>query len=219
MSVGFAKKVVVTKEETTIIGGECNKEDLQHHIMLLKANLQGETFESNRLKLRERLARLEGGAAIIHVGALSEVEMLEKKDRIDDALSATRSSLEAGVVIGGGYSLLNCLPELLNLDYNNEDEKLGIDIVLKAISKPNEAILNNAGLTKPEIDYNLKNTTGLNVRTKQVEDLMASGVIDSAKVVMSAITNSITVSSMFLTIECAIINRGDVIEKNPGMFC
>jgi chaperonin GroEL len=219
MSVGYAKKVVITKEDTTIIGGEGDKEKLEKHVLLLKANLQEEPFEVNKIKLKERLSKLEGGAAIIHVGALSEVEMLEKKDRIDDALSATRSALEQGVVIGGGYSLLNCLPELLNLDYNNEDEKLGIDIVIKAISKPNEAILNNAGLTKPEIDYNLKNTTGLNVRTKQVEDLMTSGVIDSAKVVMSAITNSITVSSMFLTIECAIINRGDVIEKNPGMFC
>lgn len=214
--LGRAEKVVVDKRNTTIINGAGDKNKITQHIALLSANLKNEPYEMNKLKISERLAKLQGGAAIIHVGALSEVEMLEKKDRIDDALSATRAAIEEGVVIGGGWAYLNCLGELLNIDFNNDDEKLGIDIVFKAIQAPYEAIINNAGLkdVKDKVMVSVSNHQGLNVRSNQIEDLLAAGIIDPAKVTRSAIENAISVASMFLTTECCIINEFKPIEKD-----
>lgn len=214
--LGRAEKVVITKESTTIINGKGNKDKITAHTSLLSAQYSNEPYEMNKLKIKERLAKLQGGAAIIHVGALSEVEMLEKKDRIDDALSATRAAIEEGVVIGGGWTYLNCIDDLTSLDFANEDEKLGIDIVIKAIQVPYSTILSNAGITFDlnKVVISNKNTQGLNVRTNKVEDLFESGIIDPAKVTRTAIENAISVSSMFLTTECCIINEFKPIEKS-----
>ena len=213
-TIGKAEKVIVTRDTTTIINGKGSDINLSVHISQLYSQLEAEPYEMNQMKIRERLAKLQGGAAIIHVGALSEVEMLEKKDRIDDALSATRAAIEEGVVIGGGYALANCIEELTNVDFDNEDEKLGIDIIMKAINAPSQTILDNAGIElTSNIKCTVKNTNGYNVRTNKWEDFFESGIIDPAKVTRSAIENAISVASMFLTTECCIINEYEVLER------
>lgn len=215
-NLGTAEKVVINKETTTIINGKGNKQKIAEHITLLTAQYNNEPYEMNKLKIQERLAKLKGGAAIIHVGALSEVEMLEKKDRIDDALSATRAAIEEGVVIGGGWAYLNCLEDLTNLNYENQDEKLGIDIIINAIQTPYKTILENAGMEPEPHDVILgnKNNRGFNVRTCNYENLFESGIIDPAKVARTSIENAISVASMFLTTECCIINEFKPIEKD-----
>jgi chaperonin GroEL len=205
--LGSADKVTVTKDNTTIINGHGDREALNNHLKLLKYQMINEGVEINKLKLKERLAKLQGGAAIIHVGGISEVEMLEKKDRIDDALNATRAALEEGVVIGGGYALLNSMEDVLNTDYETEDEKLGIDIILKAIQAPHHEIYKNAGITPEEITTGKNNTLGYNLRSNTTQDFFEVGVIDPAKVTRVACENAVSVAGMFLTTECVIINE------------
>lgn len=214
--LGKAEKIIVNKDSTTIINGHGDKEKIKQHVAMINAQLQAEPYEMNKLKYRERLAKLQGGAAIIHVGALSEVEMLEKKDRIDDALSATRAAIEEGIVPGGGVTYLKCGTALTELKESvSKDEGLGVEVILRAISKPFETILDNAGMHFEDLsEINNKNNLGLNVRTGKVEDMIESGIIDPAKVTRTAIENAVSVAGMFLTTECCIINEFDSVEKS-----
>lgn len=207
--LGYCEKAVITKDSTTIINGCGKREDIETHAKLLVSQYNASEFESDKIKIRERLAKLQGGAAIIHVGALSEVEMLEKKDRIDDALSATRAAIEEGVVIGGGNCFINCIGELKKIKAENKDEELGIKIIIEAIKAPFKSICSNAGIDPNDYitDNELKNKIGLNIRTGKLEDLFKSGIIDPAKVSRTAIENSISIAGMFLTTECVIVNK------------
>ena len=208
--LGTASNVTVTKENTTIVNGAGAKEAIAARVAQIKAQIQQTTSDYDREKLQERLAKLAGGVAVLHIGAPSEVEMKEKKDRVDDALSATRAAIAEGIVPGGGVAYIRALSALDNVKGENDDETTGIEIVSRAIEEPLRQILANAGLEGAVIVQKVREGSGdfgYNARTDKYENLLAAGVIDPAKVTRVALENAASIAGMFLTTECVIAEK------------
>ena len=214
--LGRAEKIEVNKENTTIINGAGAKDAIAARVAQIKAQIEKTTSDYDREKLQERLAKLAGGVAVLHIGAPSEVEMKEKKDRVDDALSATRAAIAEGIVPGGGVAYIRCVAQLEGLKGDNDDETTGIMIVKRAIEEPLRQIVANAGVEGAVVVQKVKEGTGdfgYNARTDKYENLMAAGVIDPAKVTRVALENAASIAGMFLTTECVIAEKK---EENPA---
>ncbi|MDE5916443.1 MAG: chaperonin GroEL [Duncaniella sp.] len=214
--LGRAEKITVNKENTTIVNGAGNKEAIASRIAMIKTQIEQTTSDYDREKLQERLAKLAGGVAVLHIGAPSEVEMKEKKDRVDDALSATRAAIAEGIVPGGGVAYIRCVKSLENLKGANDDETTGINIVLRAIEEPLRQIVANAGEEGAVVVQKVKDGNadfGYNARTGNYENLLAAGVIDPAKVTRVALENAASIAGMFLTTSCVIADKK---EDNPA---
>ena len=214
--LGEAEKVTVDKENTTIVNGKGDKELIAERVAQIKAQIEKTTSDYDREKLHERLAKLAGGVAVLYVGAPSEVEMKEKKDRVDDALSATRAAVAEGIVPGGGVAYIRCVESLETLQGDNDDENTGIQIVKRAIEEPLRQIVANAGLEGAIIVQKVKDGAGdfgFNACTDKYENFFETGVIDPAKVTRVALENAASIAGMFLTTECVI---SDKKEENPA---
>ena len=214
--LGHANRVTVNKENTTIVNRDGDKDSIATRVAQIKAQIAQSTSDYDREKLQERLAKLAGGVAVLHVGAPSEVEMKEKKDRVDDALSAPRAAIAEGIVAGGGVAYIRCLDALKNLKGENDDEQTGIAIVERAIEEPLRQIASNAGVEGAVVVQKVRDAEGnfgYNARTDKYEDLMANGVIDPAKVTRVALENAASIAGMFLTTECVIADKK---EENPA---
>ncbi|MGP1549038.1 MAG: chaperonin GroEL [Prevotella sp.] len=216
--LGSCEKVVVSKDNTTIVDGSGDKELIAARVTQIKNEIQNTTSSYDKEKLQERLAKLSGGVAVLYVGANSEVEMKEKKDRVDDALCATRAAIEEGVVAGGGTTYIRALNTLRNLNGDNQDEQTGIRIIERAIEEPLRQIVINAGgegavvvqkVREGEGDY------GYNARTDQYEDLRKAGIVDPAKVARVALENAASIAGMFLTTECLIVDNPEPMPEAP----
>ena len=208
--LGSANLVTITKENTTIVNRDSNKEAIAARVAQIKAQMEQTSSSYDREKLQERLAKLAGGVAVLHIGAPSEVEMKEKKDRVDDALSATRAAIAEGIVPGGGVAYIRCLKALEGLKGENDDETTGIDIVRRAIEEPLRQISYNAGVEGAVVVQKVSEGTadfGYNARTDCYENLLAAGVIDPAKVTRVALENAASIAGMFLTTECVIADK------------
>ena len=218
--LGRAKRIVVDKDNTTIIDGAGKKSEIEGRIKQIRAQIDETTSDYDREKLQERLAKLVGGVAVIRVGAATEIEMKEKKARVEDALHATRAAVEEGVVPGGGVALIRALSSLDHLRAG-EDEKVGIGIIRKALEDPARWIATNAGWEGSVVVDKIKNNKGpfgFNAATEEFEDLMKAGIIDPTKVVRSALQNAASVASLLLTTECMVAEKPD--ERGsaaPGM--
>ena len=215
--LGSAQKITVDKDNTTIVSGAGAKEQIEARVSQIKAQIEKTTSDYDREKLQERLAKLAGGVAVIYVGAASEVEMKEKKDRFDDALNATRAALEEGIIPGGGVAFIRAIKALDNLKGENEDEETGIQIVRRALEEPLRQIVANAGMEGSVVVNKVKELQGdfgFNARTEVYEDLHASGVIDPTKVARVAIENAASIASMILTTECVL---SEIKEEAPAM--
>ncbi len=216
--LGKAKRIEVTKDYTTIIEGAGKKKDIQARCEQIRRQIEETTSEYDREKLQERLAKLAGGVAVIRVGAATETELKEKKDRTDDALNATRAAIEEGFVPGGGVALLRARKVLDNLKLNG-DEGLGVTLMKKTMAVPLIQIVNNAGLNGELICAKLeeeKDNVGLNADTGQVEDLIKAGIIDPAKVIRCALQNAVSVASMIITTECLVADIPEKKEDKGG---
>ena len=214
--LGTAEKVTVNKETSTIVNGAGNKDAIAARVAQIKSQIETTTSDYDREKLQERLAKLAGGVAVLHIGAPSEVEMKEKKDRVDDALSATRAAIAEGIVPGGGVAYIRCLAALKDLKGDNDDEQTGIAIVERAIEEPLRQIAANAGVEGAVVVQKVsegKGDFGYNARTDKYENLLAAGVIDPAKVTRVALENAASIAGMFLTTECVIADKK---EENPA---
>ena len=211
--LGRAESITIDKDNTTIVGGAGDKAAIQARIAQIKAQIENTTSDYDREKLQERLAKLAGGVAVLYIGAASEVEMKEKKDRVDDALHATRAAVEEGIVPGGGIAYIRAIAELDKLKADSEDENTGIMIVKRALEEPLRQIIANAGGEGSIIVQKVKegkDDFGYNARTEQYENLIKSGVIDPTKVSRVALENAASVAGMILTTECALV---DIKEK------
>ena len=216
--LGTADKVSVTKDNTTIVNGSGSKESIQARIAQIKNEISNTTSSYDKEKLQERLAKLSGGVAVLYVGANSEVEMKEKKDRVDDALCATRAAIEEGVVVGGGITYIRAQEALKSVKGDNADEQTGINIVVRSIEEPLRQIVANAGGEGAVVVNKVresKGDNGYNARTDSYEDLRAAGVIDPAKVARVALENAASIAGMFLTTECLIVDKPE--EQAPAM--
>ncbi len=214
--LGRAEKITVNKENTTIVNGMGSKDSIAARVAQIKAQIDTTTSDYDREKLQERLAKLAGGVAVLYIGAASEVEMKEKKDRVDDALSATRAAIAEGIVPGGGVAYIRCIPALDGLKGANEDETTGIEIVKRAIEEPLRQITANAGVEGAVVVQKVKDGEGdfgYNARTDTYENFFAAGVIDPAKVTRVALENAASIAGMFLTTECVIADKK---EENPA---
>ena len=208
--LGTAEKITIDKENTTIINGAGSKESIQDRVNQIKNEIASTTSSYDKEKLQERIAKLAGGVAVLYVGANSEVEMKEKKDRVDDAFYATRAAIEEGVVAGGGSTYIHALDALKELKGDNQDEQTGINIVERAIEEPLRQIVANAGGEGAVVVQKVregKNDFGYNARTGVYEDLRKAGVIDPAKVSRVALENAASIAGMFLTTECIIVDK------------
>ena len=215
--LGTAKKVTISKDNTTIVDGAGEKEAIKDRVAQIKNEIAASTSSYDKEKLQERLAKLSGGVAVLYVGANSEVEMKEKKDRVDDALCATRAAMEEGVVVGGGTTYIRAQEALKNLKGENADEQTGINIVCRAIEEPLRQIIANAGGEGAVVVNKVregKGDYGYNARKDVYEDLRAAGVIDPAKVSRVALENAASIAGMFLTTECLIVDK---VEDTPAM--
>ncbi|GHT37882.1 60 kDa chaperonin [Bacteroidia bacterium] len=221
--LGSAEKVIVNKDNTTVVNGAGDKDNIQARIGQLKTQIEATTSDYDKEKLQERLAKLSGGVAVLYVGAPSEVEMKEKKDRVNDALSATRAAIEEGTVPGGGVAYIRAIDVLEGLKGENEDETTGIEIVKRAIEEPLRQIVINAGKEGAVVVQKVKEGKGdygYNARTDVYENLCATGVIDPAKVTRVALENAASIAGMFLTTECVIAEKKEETPAppmNPGM--
>lgn len=214
--LGSAEKVTIDKDTTTIVNGDGDKEGINNRIGQIRTQIEKTTSDYDREKLQERLAKLAGGVAVLYVGAPSEVEMKEKKDRVEDALSATRAAVEEGTVPGGGVAYVRAIEVLENLKGENEDETTGIEIVKRAIEEPLRQIVSNAGKEGAVVVQKVregKADFGYNARNDQYENLYETGVIDPAKVTRVALENAASIAGMFLTTECVITDKK---EDNPA---
>ena len=214
--LGRAEKITVNKENTMIVNGMGSKDSIAARVAQIKAQIETTTSDYDREKLQERLAKLAGGVAVLYIGAASEVEMKEKKDRVDDALSATRAAIAEGIVPGGGVAYIRCIPALDGLKGANEDETTGIEIVKRAIEEPLRQITANAGVEGAVVVQKVKDGEGdfgYNARTDTYENFFAAGVIDPAKVTRVALENAASIAGMFLTTECVIADKK---EENPA---
>ena len=215
--LGRAEKITVNKENTTIVNGMGSKDSIAARVAQIKAQIETTTSDYDREKLQERLAKLASGVAVLYIGAASEVEMKEKKDRVDDALSATRAAIAEGIVPGGGVAYIRCIPALDGLKGANEDETTGIEIVKRAIEEPLRQITANAGVEGAVVVQKVKDGEGdfgYNARTDTYENFFAAGVIDPAKVTRVALENAASIAGMFLTTECVIVEKK---EDKPEM--
>lgn len=215
--LGTAQKITVDKDNTTVVSGAGDKAAIEGRVSQIRSQIEKTTSDYDREKLQERLAKLAGGVAVIYVGAASEVEMKEKKDRFDDALHATRAALEEGIIPGGGVAFIRAISALDNLKGENEDEQTGIQIVRRALEEPLRQIVANAGMEGSVVVNKVKELegdNGFNARTEVYEDLHASGVIDPTKVARVAIENAASIASMILTTECVL---SEIKEETPAM--
>ena len=215
--LGTCDKVVVSKDNTTIVNGAGQKQDIADRVAQIKNEIANTTSSYDKEKLQERLAKLAGGVAVLYVGANSEVEMKEKKDRVDDALCATRAAIEEGVVAGGGVTYVRALESLKDVKGDNADEQTGINIVERAIEEPLRQIVINAGGEGAVVVQKVlegKGDFGYNARLDKYEDLREAGVIDPAKVARVALENAASIAGMFLTTECLIVDKP---EEKPAM--
>jgi chaperonin GroEL len=215
--LGRAEKITVDKDNTTIVNGNGSKDAIQARIGEIKAQIDKTTSDYDREKLQERLAKLAGGVAVLYIGAATEVEMKEKKDRVDDALHATRAAVEEGIVPGGGVALIRASKALENLKGANDDEQTGIAIIVRAIEEPLRQIVANAGGEGAVVVDKVrsgKDDFGYNARTESYENLIEAGVIDPTKVVRVALENAASIAGMLLTTECVI---SDIKEDLPAM--
>ena len=214
--LGTAEKVAITKENTTIVNGAGDKNDIAERAAQIKKQMETTTSDYDREKLQERLAKLSGGVAVIYVGAASEVEMKEKKDRVDDALSATRAAVEEGIVPGGGVAYIRAEEAVKAIKADNEDEQTGINIIARAIEEPLRIICDNAGVEGSVVIQKIKEGKGdfgYNARMDKYENLFEAGVIDPTKVARIALQNAASVAGMLLTTECVIADKK---EENPA---
>ena len=217
--LGHANTITVSKENTTIVNRDGNKDAIAARVAQIKAQIATTTSDYDREKLQERLAKLAGGVAVLHVGAPSEVEMKEKKDRVDDALSATRAAIAEGIVPGGGVAYIRSLDRLTDLKGANDDEQTGIDIVKRAIEEPLRQIAANAGVEGAVVVQRVrdgKDDFGYNARTGEYENLLSAGVIDPAKVTRVALENAASIAGMFLTTECVIAEKKEDTPAAPA---
>ncbi len=214
--LGKAESVTLDKDNTTIVDGKGKKNDIQARINQIKSQIEVTTSDYDKEKLQERLAKLSGGVAVLYVGAATEVEMKEKKDRVDDALHATRAAVEEGIVAGGGTAFIRTISSLDQLEGENNDEKTGIQIVKRAIEEPLRQIAENAGLEGSIVVQKVKDGKGdfgFNARTETYEKLFSIGVIDPTKVTRIALENSASIAGMVLTTECVVADKP---EENPA---
>jgi chaperonin GroEL len=215
--LGTCEKVTISKDNTTIVDGAGAKEAIADRVAAIKNEIANTTSSYDKEKLQERLAKLSGGVAVLYVGANSEVEMKEKKDRVDDALCATRAAIEEGVVAGGGTTYVRALDALATVNGDNADEQTGINIVARAIEEPLRQIVINAGGEGAVVVQKVregKGDFGYNAHTGVYEDLRQCGVIDPAKVARVALENAASIAGMFLTTECLIVDKP---EEKPAM--
>jgi chaperonin GroEL len=213
--LGTAEKVNIDKDNTTVVNGSGNKEDIEARINQIKAQIESTTSDYDKEKLQERLAKLAGGVAILYVGAATEVEMKEKKDRVDDALSATRAAVEEGIVAGGGVALARAIAALDKVKVDNEDQATGVEIVKTALTAPLKTIVDNAGKEGAVIVQKViegKDNYGYNAREDKFENLAEAGIIDPTKVTRLAIENASSIASLILTTECVV---SDIPEDEP----
>ncbi|MCY7350587.1 MAG: chaperonin GroEL [Cytophagaceae bacterium] len=214
--LGQAEKIIIDKDNTTIVNGIGLKEDITGRVNQIKAQIENTTSDYDREKLQERLAKLSGGVAILYIGAATEVEMKEKKDRVDDALHATRAAVEEGIVAGGGVAFIRAIKALDGLKGANEDQTTGINIVRQAIESPLRTIVANAG-GEGSVVVNAvkagKDDFGYNAREDRYENLIAAGIIDPTKVTRLALENAASIAGMLLTTECVV---ADKVEENPA---
>jgi len=222
--LGKAEKVTVDKDNTTIVGGAGKKADITARVNQIKAQIESTTSDYDKEKLQERLAKLAGGVAVLYVGAATEVEMKEKKDRVDDALAATRAAVEEGIVPGGGVAYIRAIASLDKLKGLNEDENTGIQIVRRAIEEPLRQICANCGIEGSIVVQKVKegkDDYGFNARTEKYENLLKAGVIDPAKVSRVALENAASVAAMLLTTDCVLAEKKEDAPAmpmgNPGM--
>ena len=216
--LGRAEKITVNKDNTVIVNGLGSKESIEARVAQIKAQIEVSTSDYDKEKMQERLAKLAGGVAVLYIGAASEVEMKEKKDRVDDALSATRAAIAEGIVPGGGVAYIRCIDALEGLKGANEDETTGIEIIRRAIEAPMRQIMANAGLEGAVILQKVregKGDYGFNARTGVYENFFEAGVIDPAKVTRVALENAASIAGMFLTTECVIADKKE--ENAPAM--
>jgi len=213
--LGDAEKISIDKDNTTIVSGKGKKEEIQGRISQIKAQIETTTSDYDKEKLQERLAKLAGGVAVIYVGAVSEVEMKERKDRFDDALNATRAAIEEGIIPGGGVGYLRAIESMSKLKGENEDEETGIQIIRRALEEPMRQIVENCGLEGSVVVQKVKEgkgAYGYNARTDIYEDLFKAGVIDPTKVARVALENAVSIAGMLVTTECVVAEHKD---ENP----
>jgi chaperonin GroEL len=220
--LGTAEKVTIDKEDTTIVNGAGDKEQIKARVNQIKQQITVTTSDYDKEKLQERLAKLSGGVAVIYIGAASEVEMKEKKDRVDDSLHATRAAIEEGIVAGGGVAYIRAIKALDGLKGDNEDQTTGIDIIKRAIEEPLRQIAINAGKEGAVVVQTVKagkNDFGYNAQTDKFENLFESGVIDPAKVTRIALENAASIAGMFLTTEAVVVEEKEEqpAAPPPGM--
>ncbi len=218
--LGTAKRVVVDKDNTTIVDGAGKSEDIKGRVKQIRAQIEDSTSDYDREKLQERLAKLVGGVAVVHVGAATEVEMKEKKDRVEDALNATRAAVEEGIVPGGGTALIRVAKVLNDIKPADDDELAGVNIIRRAIEEPLRQIAHNAGFEGSVIAEKVregKDGFGFNAATGEYEDLIKAGVIDPKKVTRTALQNAASVASLLLTTECAIAEKPEPKKDAPAM--
>jgi chaperonin GroEL len=217
--LGRAKSIVVDKENTTIVEGYGKSSEIQGRVNQIRRQIEETTSDYDREKLQERLAKLAGGVAVINVGAATETEMKEKKARVEDALHATRAAVEEGIVPGGGVALLRCIPAIEALKPSNEDERIGIDIVKRAVEYPTRALADNAGMEGSVVVEEVKRrkgNEGYNVSDDTYEDLVKAGVVDPKKVTRTALQNAASIAGLLLTTEALITEIPEKDKKSPG---
>jgi chaperonin GroEL len=218
--LGTCKKVNIDRDNTTIIDGAGSREAIEGRVKQIRAQIEETTSDYDREKLQERLAKIVGGVAVIRVGAATEIEMKEKKARVEDALNATRAAADEGIVPGGGVALLRTLPALNEMKLEIHDEQMGVNIIKRALEEPIRQIANNAGFEGSVVAEHVKNqkgANGFNAETGEYEDLMASGVIDPTKVVRFAIQNAASVASLLITTEAMVAEKPKKEEPMPAM--
>jgi chaperonin GroEL len=224
--LGRAERVVIDKDNTTIVGGRGDKNDITARVNQIKAQIDTTTSDYDKEKLQERLAKLSGGVAVLNVGAATELEMKEKKDRVDDALHATRAAVEEGIVPGGGTAFIRAVQSLENIETSNEDEATGVTIVKRALEEPLRRIVENAGIEGSIVVQKVREGQGdygFNARTEQYENLLSAGIIDPTKVTRVALENAASIAGMLLTTECVVADKPKKEEPHmhgggaPGM--
>jgi chaperonin GroEL len=217
--LGGAKRVVIDKDNTTIVDGKGKSDDIKGRIAEIKVAVDKSTSDYDREKLQERLAKLSGGVAVIHVGAATETEMKEKKARVEDALHATRAAVEEGIVAGGGVALLRA-QIVLDKVRGTEDEKIGVDIVRRSLGEPLRLIAQNAGvegsIVLAKVRESKDKNFGYNAATDEYEDLVKAGVIDPTKVTRTALQNAASIAGLLLTTECVVVEKKEEKSASAG---